>query len=95
MRSTLYTVKELVMSELSDFVLPVHNVLIVLPDEGEKPNTGTIVRNSASMGGLFIDEVPYVMDNHVIFIKEATVGIELDGTNYLLMHKSAIMGAVQ
>jgi len=82
------------VSELSDFALPVHNVLIVLPDAGVNPNTGTIVRNSAAMGGLFIDEVPYVMDNHVIFIREATVAIELDQTNYLLMHKSAIMGAL-
>jgi len=82
------------MSELSDFRLPVQNVLIVLPDPGEKPNTGTIVRNSATMYGLFKDEVPYEIDNHIIFLREGSVGIELDETNYLLMHKSAVMGAI-
>lgn len=84
------------MSQLADFVLPVHNVIVVLPDEGDpsEVNTGTIVRNSAAMGGLFIDEVPYKMDNHVIFLREASVGIELDETNYLLMHKSAVLGAL-
>lgn len=85
------------MSELSDFALPVQNILIILPDEGdpEEVNTGTVVRNSPSMGGLFKDEVPYAIDNHVIFLREATVEIELDETNYLLMHKSAVMGALE
>ena len=82
------------MSQLSDFALPFRNTLIVLPDEGDKPNTGTIVRTSPSMSGLFMDEVPYVLDNHIIFLLEATVEIELDGTDYLLMNKDAVMGTL-
>jgi hypothetical protein len=83
------------MSELSDFALPVRNIIIVLPDAGVSPNTGTIVRNSPSISGLFMDDtIPYVMDNHVIFHRESAVDIELDGINYLLMNKAAVMGAL-
>jgi len=83
------------MSQLSDFILPARNTFIVLPDAGDSPNTGTIVRNSSGMGCLFPDELPYIMDEHIIFNRESTVDIELDGTNYLLMNKTAIMGALE
>ena len=83
------------MSQLSEFVLPVQDVLIVLPDEGDNPNTGTIVRYSSAMGNLFRGDVPYAMNNHVIFHRESTVEIELDDIEYYLMHKSAIMGALE
>ena len=85
---------------IDNLILPVNRCL-VLADEDSK-TTGVIFRKSAQgffrleQGQALIDEQqsPAVPYDHVLFIKEGAVEVEINGVEYLCMHQSNIVGVI-
>ena len=83
---------------IDNLILP-DNIILVLPDEGDKPTTGTIFRRSTMGGGHFRvgsggglgEESEY---NHVIFVREMATEVEVDGIEYMAMHQNAVVGLI-
>ena len=84
--------------EIDNLLLP-DNRILVLPDEGDKPTTGTICYRSTMGGGHFRVgagnglgvEVEY---DHVLFVREMTSEVEVNEVEYLAMHESAVVGLI-
>ena len=83
---------------INDLLLP-DNRILVLPDEGDKPTTGTIFRRSTMGGGHFKvgsgaglgGENEY---DHILFAREMTTEVEVNGVGYLAMHTNAVIGLI-
>lgn len=83
---------------INELLLP-DNRILVLPDPGENPTTGTIFQRSTMGGGRFLvgsggglgGESEY---NKVLFIREMTTEVEIDGVEYLAMSADAIVGLI-
>ena len=86
------------MVTINDLVLP-NNVILVLPDEGDKPTTGTIFRRSTMGGGYFKVAFGGVggsnrnYDN-VLFVREMATEVEIDEVEYMAMHTNAVVGLI-
>ena len=82
---------------IDNLLLPVKCIL-VLPDDGSE-TTGTIFKTSAMGGGIFISplvqmqEVP-ATHHHVLFVKEMSTEVNVNGIEYLAMHESAVVGLI-
>jgi co-chaperonin GroES (HSP10) len=72
--------------------------ILVLPDEGETPSTGTIYRRSEMGGGHFVGSVPgrnpIVESDHILFVREMATEVEIDGIEYMVMHEHAVVGVI-
>lgn len=82
---------------IDNLVLP-KNTILVLPDEGDKPTTGTIFRHSEMGGARFHDADASIggptENTHVLFVKEMTTDVKIDGVDYLAMHENAVVGLI-
>ncbi len=82
---------------INDLILP-RNSVLVLPDPGELPTTGVIVRRSSEGGGKFESsnrtDGPLISYDHVLFVREMTTEVDVDGVEYLAMNQNAVVGLI-
>ncbi len=83
---------------INNLLLPVKTIL-VLPDEGTLPTTGMIFRRSSEGGGHFSaiangNSGPVKEFTHVLFVRDMTTEVNVDGVEYLSMHISAVVGLI-
>lgn len=83
---------------IDNLLLPI-NVILVLPDEGDKPTTGVIFRRSLRGGGRFQGENgtypnPIIESDHILFVREITTEVIVDEVEYLAMHENAVVGII-
>lgn len=85
---------------INNMLLPGGRIL-VLPDEGDKPSTGIVVRRSMRGGGIFksspsghVPTPPPEESDHVVFVREMAVEVEIDGINYLAMAQESVVGII-
>ena len=86
------------MATINNLVLPDLRIL-VLPDDGDKPTTGVILQRSTSGGGHFRVGVGNGLGveteySHVLFVREMTAEVEVDGVVYLAMNENAVVGLI-
>ena len=82
---------------IDNLLLPNRRIL-VLPDEGDKATTGVIFRRSQEGGGNFIGQVNDmthpVQANHVLFVREMAVEVQVNSIEYLAMHERAVVALI-
>ncbi len=83
---------------IDNLLLP-GNTILVLPDEGALPTTGRIFRRSSEGGGHFStvangNSGPVKEFTHVLFVRDMTTEVNIDGVEYLSMHISAVVGLI-
>ena len=82
---------------IDNLLLPVRCIL-VLPDDGSE-TTGTIFKTSGMGGGVFISPLIQMQEapiphRHILFVKEMSTEVEVDGVEYLAMHETAVVGLI-
>lgn len=82
---------------IDNLLLPIE-CMLVLPDTGSE-TTGTIFRRSSMGGGCFnsvlIESRQFPTPHaHVLFAKEMTSEVNVNGVEYLAMHEYAIVGLI-
>ena len=82
---------------IDNLLLP-NNRILISPDEGETPSTGTIYRRSEMGGGHFVVSVPgrnpVVEGERVLFVREMATEVEINGIEYMAMCQDAIVGII-
>ncbi len=75
---------------IDNLVLPVGRVLVTPDDpDPEEATTGVVFSKSAQGSSSF-----GAVGSHVLFVKEMTTEVEVNGVEYLAMHESAIVGLI-
>ena len=79
---------------IDNIVLP-NDRILVLPDEGDQPSTGTIYQRPVSGGRFWVGSGGLGSQyNHILFVREMAAQVEINGTEYLAMHTSAVVGLI-
>lgn len=84
----------MVAPQIDNLILAASNRVLIKPDAGDNPTTGVIVRRSNVGCGLF--QISDVISNydHVLFIPELAIEVNIDGEELLIMHVTAVMGLI-
>ncbi len=83
---------------INNLLLP-GNTILVLPDEGSLPTTGKIFRWSSEGGGHFLtvangNSGPVGEFTHILFVREMTTEVNINGVEYLAMYINAVVGLI-
>lgn len=75
---------------INNLVLPVGRVLVIPDDpDPEEATTGIVFACSAQGSSAF-----GAVGSHILFVKEMTTEVVVNGEEYLAMHEEAIVGLI-
>ena len=79
---------------INDLVLP-RGTLLVDPDGDSTSTTGVIFLRSIEGCGHFKGSSnPIVESDHILFVNSLATPVIVDGTTYVAMHESAVIGLI-